>query len=124
LLEGTLAPLPQDDAQATPAPKVFRETSGIDWTRPREIVRNFVHGLSPTPCAWTMWNGQVLKVYRTSRVPGEGAPGSWSIRDHRFIVACADGMLSLDEVQLPGKRRMTAEEIVRGYRGPSEGVFA
>lgn len=123
LLGGTLQALPQDDALATPAPKVFRETSSIDWTLNRSAVRNFIHGLSPSPCAWTVWNGEILKIYRASFIDGKGAPGSWQIRDGVFRAACADGLLSIDEVQLPGKRRMAAADVMRGYRGQTEGSF-
>ena len=123
LLAGTLLPQPQNDALATPAPKVFRETSALDWTNNRSAVRNFIHGLSPSPCAWTVWNGEILKIYRASFIDGKGAPGSWQIRDGVFRAACADGLLSIDEVQLPGKRRMAAAEVMRGYRGLTEGSF-
>ncbi|HLP28016.1 MAG TPA: methionyl-tRNA formyltransferase [Candidatus Didemnitutus sp.] len=123
LLTGTLQAQPQNDALATPAPKVFRETSSIDWTNNRSVVRNFIHGMSPSPCAWTVWNGEILKIYRTSLIDGQGAPGTWQIRDGVFRAACANGMLSIDELQLPGKRRMATSEVLRGYRGQTEGTF-
>lgn len=123
LLDGTARPMPQDDALATPAPKVFRETSVIDWMQNRSAVRNFIHGLSPTPAAWTTWNGEPIKVYRASLSPTECPVGSWQIHGDMMIAGCADGALSLDEVQLPGKRRMMSSDIVRGYRGPRSGTF-
>ncbi|MBC8124220.1 MAG: methionyl-tRNA formyltransferase, partial [Candidatus Kapabacteria bacterium] len=101
----------------------FRETSVIDWTKDRHSVRNFIHGLSPLPCAWTRWNDDVLKIYRASFCDGQGAPGAWQIKDGAFTVACSDGMLSIDELQLPGKRRMMFNEGARGYRGTTEGIF-
>ncbi|MCX6141538.1 MAG: methionyl-tRNA formyltransferase [Candidatus Kapabacteria bacterium] len=123
LLDGSLTAHPQNELLASPAPKVYRETSAIDWTKERVAVRNFIHGLSPSPCAWTFWSGETLKIYRASLCEGQGAPGSWRMRDGQFQVACADGMLSLDELQMPGKRRMTASDVVRGYRGSTEGSF-
>lgn len=124
LLDGTARPLPQDDAMATPAPKVFRETSAIDWSLDRRTVRNFIHGLSPVPCAWTTWLGEPLKIYRASLAAQPCPAGHWRIADGAFTVGCADGALQLDEIQLPGKRRMPTSDVVRGHRGPTEGTFA
>lgn len=124
LLDGTARPLPQDDARATPAPKVFRETSAIDWSLDRRTVRNFIHGLSPVPCAWTTWLGEPLKIYRATLSEQPCPAGHWRIADGAFIVGCADGALQLDEIQLPGKRRMPTSDVVRGHRGPTEGMFA
>lgn len=123
LLAGTLHPQPQDDSLATPAPKVFREQASIDWHQAVGRVRNFIHGYSPSPCAWTMWNADVLKIYKASQSSQPLPAGSWRITDTSFIVGCIDGSLSLEELQLPGKRRMTVAEMLPGYRGPREGAF-
>lgn len=124
LLTGSCSPLAQNDAEATPAPKIFRETAVIDWNRSREHVRNLIRAYSPAPAAWTVWNGQVLKIFRASRSTELVRPGEWSIVGPSLIVGCADGSLSLDEVQLPGKRRLPIADIVRGYRGLSNGSFS
>ena len=123
LLAGTLTPHTQNDALATPAPKVFRESACIDWSQSALRVRNFIHGYSPSPCAWTMWDNQVLKIYRASHAAGSLAPGVWHIEGGRLLVGCSDGLLSIDEIQLPGKRRMFTSEMLPGYRGQLEGVF-
>lgn len=122
LLEGTLTPLQQDDTCATPAPKVYRTTSAIDLSQPRHAVRNMIHGLSPTPCAWTTWNGELLKVYRASLTDGHTPVGTWRIDNNEFLVGCSDGELRFDEIQLPGKRRMQSTDVLRGYRGELMGV--
>lgn len=124
LINGTAAPQSQDDALASPAPKVFRETAVIDWMQPRDRVRNHILGHSPTPGAWTTWNEEVLKVYHASLAEDTCKPGTFRIVGNRFVAGCADGALQLDEIQLPGKKRMPASEILRGYRGPTEGAFA
>lgn len=123
LLSGELKPVAQDDTLASPAPKVFRETSAINWNQDAQSVRNFIHGLSPTPCAWTTWNGEVLKIYRASLSPAKLEAGSWRIIGDEFVVGCAHGSVSLIEVQVPNKRRMQTQDILRGYRGDSQGVF-
>ncbi|MEY2720474.1 MAG: hypothetical protein RLZZ273_1840 [Bacteroidota bacterium] len=121
LLDGTLQAQPQDDSLATPAPKVFRETASIDWTLPARHVRNFIHAHSPSPCAWTIWNGDVLKIFRASFADEHLPSGSWKVTDTALVIGCADGSISIDEIQLPGKRRMTPTEMIPGYRGPREG---
>lgn len=124
LMNGSLVAQPQDDSLATPAPKVFREQASISWDLPRAVVRNFIHGHSPTPCAWTMLNNEVLKIFRADFFPSTLQPGSWIITNEAFVVGCADGCLSLTEIQLPGKRRMPVTDVLRGYRGPTEGMFS
>lgn len=124
LIEQRAQPQPQDDRRASPAPKVFRETSAINWQQDVHSVRNFIHGLSPSPCAWTMWSGGMLKIYHASLAPEHLAPGTWSIVGGRFLAGCKNGSLLLDEIQVPGKKRMMATDLARGYRGPTEGSFA
>lgn len=124
LLNGTTQPIAQDDALASAAPKVFRETSAIDWNTSARDVRNFIHGLSPIPCAWTRWNGGMVKIYRASHTTEVLPAGTWSIVNGRFLAGCKNGSLALDELQLPGKKRMRTDEYLRGYRGPTEGTFA
>ena len=124
LIQGTLVPYAQDDTLATPAPKVFRETAKINWDQSRVRVRNFIHAHSPSPCAWTMWNGDVLKIFRASYATYSALPaGSWIIKDSQFLIGCADGALSIDEIQLPGKRKMSVGDMLQGYRGTTEGLL-
>ena len=92
-----------------PAPKLFKENTQIDFSQPAEQIRNFVRGLSPYPAAWCSLDirGQhydAVKVYRVS--PGEGL----------ITVPCRDGVVSIDELQLPGKKRMDARSLLNGLR--------
>lgn len=124
LIDGTASPQPQDDALACPAPKVFRETSVIDWTGTARSVRNFIHGHSPVPAAWTHWNGDIVKIFRASYSPLTCETGMFRIVDGMLIAGCADGAVVIDEIQLPGKRRMLTSDVLRGYRGPTEGRWS
>lgn len=124
LIDGTASPQPQDDALACPAPKVFRETSVIDWTATARSVRNFIHGHSPVPAAWTHWNGDIVKIFRASYSPLTCEMGMFRIVDGMLIAGCADGAVVIDEIQLPGKRRMLTSDVLRGYRGPTEGRWS
>jgi len=126
LIAGGISLKRQEETEATLAPKVFRTSSAIDWSKSAADVRNFIHGMSPVPCAWTTLNGETVKIYRASlpRDPSNrGDIGTFRIVDGKMLVSCADAELSLIEVQLPGKRKMMVEEFMRGYRGPSNGRF-
>ena len=117
LASGDAAPQPQDDAQASPAPKLVRADARIEWDRPARRVHDHVRALSPTPGAWTRLNGETLKVLRT-RVAAErgalGQPGRVVEAGPRLVVACADGAVEVLDVQREGKKRMTAAEMLRG----------
>lgn len=90
-----------------PAPKIFKEDCQIDFNRPAVEIKNFVRGLSPYPTAWCSLDirGQHfenVKVYKVE--PGDGL----------ISVDCADGKVSILELQLPGKKRMDAKSLLNG----------
>ncbi|MVM28923.1 methionyl-tRNA formyltransferase [Spirosoma sp. HMF4905] len=103
-----------------PAPKLSRETTEINWNQPAHAIRNFVRGLSPYPSAWTLINGKVFKIYDVSLAnesPFAAEPGqAHSDNKKMILVRAADGWLQINALQAEGKRRMTAEEFLRGNR--------
>ncbi|HEX7071292.1 MAG TPA: methionyl-tRNA formyltransferase [Rhodothermales bacterium] len=111
---GEANPIPQDDSAATPAPKIFREDAIIPWDQPARTVHNHVRGLSPLPGAWTLFDGRLLKIYRTRVANGSGLPGTVLKSEDALIVACGAGSVEILELQQEGKRRVTAEEFLRG----------
>ena len=118
---GEAAAEPQDDALASPAPKIFRDDARVDWSRPARAVHDHVRALAPVPGAWTEWapdgDPETLKVLRT-RVEAEGgaagAPGAVVEADGRLVVACGAGAVEVLEVQRQGKRRMDASAFLHG----------
>ena len=128
IIAGDLRPIPQDeliaDVEPTPAPKIFKETCRIDWNQPAESVHNLVRGLSPYPAAWMTIHrdGEELtaKVFTTaiSDKAATTAPGTITPDGDRLFVAAADRMVEIKELQLAGKRRMTAAEFLRGFKLP------
>lgn len=110
----------QESAELKVAPKIFRETCEINWNRPVEAVRDHIRGLSPYPAAWTTLLGKTCKVYRAERadVQEDAAPGTYAT-DHKTYLRfrCADGWLSIEELQLEGKKRMGIDELLRGIKG-------
>lgn len=114
---GKAAPRQQDPSAASPAPKLFKEDCAINWGATAEEVHNFIRGLSPRPCAYTFHRQAMLNVYR-SRLLREGAaerPGTVLEADRRLVVGTGRGAVELLELQLEGKKRMPAEEFLRGY---------
>ncbi|QIP17772.1 methionyl-tRNA formyltransferase [Spirosoma aureum] len=119
--EGEYPRTPQPTADALkPAPKLSRETTEIDWNQSVHTIRNFVRGLSPYPSAWTMINGKFFKVYAVTVAndsPFAAEVGeAYTDNKKTILVRADDGWLSLDSIQAEGKRRMTAEEFLRGNR--------
>ena len=128
ILAGTAASIPQEQMAASgslrPAPKIFKDTCRIDWSRPVKQVYDFVRGLSPYPAAWTELHqpGQepvVLKVFETEKLPGHhDQPVGAVITDGKTYlrVAAADGWVGIRSLQLPGKKRLHVDELLRGFR--------
>ncbi len=123
LSEGTLAERPQttDDGRLMHASKIFTSTCEIDWNKTVDEVYNLIRGLSPYPAAFTFLEGKKLKIFSAlhqdnSKPPG-ALSGSFETDKKTFLkFACADGYLSLKEIQLEGKKKMNIEDFLRGYR--------
>jgi methionyl-tRNA formyltransferase len=125
LLAGGNAPrIPQNNALATPAPKLKREDGRINWEEPAEVIERKVRAYNPWPGAFTkVWDGQheqslTLKILSAAVMPDiDREPGEVIYADDRGLVfAAGKDALALLEVQLEGKRRMSGGEFVRGHR--------
>lgn len=110
---------PQDESQATLAPKIELEDCEIHWERPAGILHNLVRAVTPEPGAWC-WvrvrdQRKRLKILRTEVVEHSGQPGEiLSLWPQQFVVGCGEKALRILELQLEGKRAMTAQELMRG----------
>lgn len=116
---GEAEAVPQDDALASPAPKLFKEDMAVDWGQPARRVHDHVRALSPYPAAWTtLPDGSQVKLYRTAVVDEHGhrgAPGAVIEAGERVVVACGEGAVEVRELQREGKRRMSARDFLNGY---------
>jgi len=124
LLSSGKAPrTPQDRARATYAPKLNREAGRIDWTQPAEIIERRIRAYQPWPGTFTIVAAGAekprnLKIFQAVVINHSGSAGEIIYADQRgFVVAAGSGALSLQEVQLEGKRRMSAAEFLHGYPG-------
>ncbi len=124
LEQGTITPVPQEDALSTYAPMLHKGLSPIDWSNSAAEIHNQVRGLQPWPVATTLWEGKTLKIHRTRLAEGKAAPGETVQKDGNLYVGCGDGrLLELCEIQLEGSRRMSAAEVLRGHPMASGTVF-
>ena len=115
LATGTAPRIPQDNALATYAPKLKREQGKIDWFEPAEVIERKIRAFNPWPGALMQIGGQNLKIFSAMIVDLNGQPGEILERDKKLIIAAGKHALALNEVQLEGKRRMSAAEFLRGH---------
>jgi methionyl-tRNA formyltransferase len=116
LVAGRLAPVKQDDALSSYAPMLKKEDGLIDWDRPPRAIRDLVRGLTPWPGAYTFLDDKVLKIFRCQVAGGSGAPGTVLQADRTgLVIACRDGSLLIEELQLEGKKRLSARDFLAGY---------
>ncbi len=123
LRAGTLVPLPQDERNASTAPKIRPEDCHLRWDRPAEEVRRWIHGLSPEPGGWGIIAGERFRFLRARAYPEQHLPpGSFRIQEGRFLIGCTPGCVEILELQRAGRRAMRIEEFLRGWRGPFSGT--
>ncbi|MDP9038679.1 MAG: methionyl-tRNA formyltransferase [Acidobacteriota bacterium] len=118
LRDGTVNAVPQDHALASHAPILTRDDGRIDFARPAAAVYNRWRGFQPWPGAWTVLRGKKLIVHRMHPAPvADLEPGTILISGEELAVGCADGTsIFLRELQVEGKRRMPAAELLCGYQ--------
>lgn len=116
-VSGARVPAPQIEAAATHAPPLSVAEARVDLQQTAAAARRVVMAFNPRPGAWTMVDGQRLKIWRATVVEDDVAAGHIAARDGRPVLGFWDGALALDEVQPSGKRRMAGADWVRGRRG-------
>jgi methionyl-tRNA formyltransferase len=116
LLAGGNAPCtPQENELATYAPKLEREQGRIDWAEPAQLIERKIRAFDPWPGAFMSLGGSKLKIFRATILDRSGKPGEILSGENDLVIAAGKGALSLDEVQLEGKRRMSAADFLRGH---------
>ncbi|MFQ5863927.1 MAG: methionyl-tRNA formyltransferase [bacterium] len=121
LIDQNKAPRTYQTGEVTRAPKISKDLGHIEWDRPASEIRNLIRGLSPSPGAYSILDGKVLKIFRTKvcdKSELSGAPGEIVAVNSKLgsiEVATGSGNLEILELQLEGKRRMLANEFLRGH---------
>ncbi len=108
--------------EVTLAPKITKETAAIDWQKSAREIFNLVRGMNPVPGAFTRWEGRNLKIFRTHVVNDFSSGHEAGIvvraneRTGELVVQAGMGHLAIDELQIEGKRRMSAADFLRGHQ--------
>ena len=127
LVEGKVKETPQESSNDNQqlstdlkhAPKLSTETSKINWNKNVDEVYDLIRGLSPYPAAFTFLNGKTFKIYKAKKETAHPtvAPGEFETDKKIFLkFACNNGYISVTEIQLEGKKRMSVEDFLKGYR--------
>ncbi len=119
LKSGSTTPQPQDNSKATLAPILKKEDGLIDFSRSAVDTWNRLRGFQPWPGAFTRFRGKMLQLHEAIPAGEVGvvAPAHFKVENHRLLLGFAHGTaLELQELQMEGKRRMTAQDFVNGYR--------
>ncbi len=117
-LGGELVSVPQDDNLATYAPMIKKEEAWLDWTRPALFLARQVRALNPWPVAMTTWQGKQLRIWQARALAQTMAGEVGHIVNWQGMpaVITGTGILLLEEIQLAGKKRLSAAQFCRGYR--------
>lgn len=122
VVSGTAPRLVQDESLVSTAPKIFKEQCQIDWNSAGLAIKNFIRGLSPHPCAFSIMNGETYKIYKTVIDPNQNAgdlvPGSIVEINKVTGIAVASGdkkVIWIKEIQPPSKKKMSVQEFLRGH---------
>ncbi len=115
-------PTPQAESKdLKDAPKLTRENTKIDWNQPLENIYNLIRGLNPYPAAWCFLVNSLeemqVKVYNIDMLTQEHhlPNGTVSIMDNQIMVAAPGGFILIQEIQLPGKKKMSAKALLNGF---------
>jgi len=109
---------PQEDHRSSNAPKIQHEDGRINWHQTVTAIQNLVRGMSPFPGAWTTLDGMEWKILKSSVYSNQKSKtnGFLSYENKKLTAQATDGELEIMEVQLAGKKRMTARDFINGYK--------
>ena len=115
LEKGSLTPIKQGESPTAYAKMLTKAMGLIDFTKPAKELDCFVRGMDPWPSAYTLLSGKTLKLWKVRAVEGSGKAGSViDIGKESFTIACGEGAIEVLEVQLEGKKRMSAGDFLKG----------
>ena len=123
--KGSITPRKQSSEGVEYAKKITKEECRIDWNQPAEHIKNQIRGLSPSPGAYFLYKEEKIKVFAASassmRHFSTVAPGTTI--DNHLVVACGTGVLSIQELQRPGKSPLMSQEFLKGYPIPPGSIL-
>ena len=127
LTDGTLIRTKQDDSASNYAAILTKDTGKMDWKKSAIELHNLVRALDSWPGAYTVWEGQTFKIWRTRVVSEDynGIPGEVIQQTRQGLkVVTGNGILEILELQAPGKKRMPATDYLRGHAISEHSCFS
>ncbi len=116
---GTIVREKQDDALSNYAPMISKETGHIDWNKTSFEIINLIRGLDPVPAAWTVYNEEVLKIWKAVEIECDNTTAKCGeiadITKKGFVVKTGDGFVLVTEIQARGGKRMATDAYMRGH---------
>jgi methionyl-tRNA formyltransferase len=118
-------PIAQAEQGVIYAAKLTASDAAIDWTKPAAEIRNQIRGLAPSPGAYTMIGGERVKIFSAKIARGNHLKPGTVLDSRELTIQCGDGKaLRLIELQRPGKRRATVEEITKSIKIQSGSIIS
>lgn len=116
--EGKAAPLKQRESEATHAPMISKNMGHIDWNKSAAEIKNLIRGFNPVPGAYTVYNGDNIKIWNCDIVKGDkGENGEVTDIDLKkgFTVKCGENAVLITEIQAKGGKKMKTADYLRGH---------
>lgn len=126
-IDKKIAPRPQNHTEATYCKMLTRDDGRVDWSKSAPEIYNLYRGLTPWPGIWTTWEGKRLKLLKIRLVDDvqnnnetmkqlNNVSGKVTAYENKILVECGKNFIEATELQLEGKKAMSAKEFIRGYR--------
>ena len=122
-ISGKLKPVPQREEEATYCPQIRKEMGKIDWSESAEKIFNKIRAFTPWPSAYTTFRGKRVKILKAEPVEGSGRPGEVIKTGRELTVATGKGALRIERLRPEGRKEISGEEFVRGYRVKEGDLF-
>lgn len=115
-LDGTITPQaqPEDESLVTYAPQIKKQEGEIDWTQSAAVIDRLVRAFTPWPGTFTYWHDQRLKIIAGHAAAGQATPGRVIAHGDALAIGTGDGLYLPEELQLPGRKALPADDFVRG----------
>lgn len=117
--KGNIASIPQDDELSSYAPKISKETGKIDWNKNGNNIINLVRGLKPWPSAYMVYKGEKVKIHKAKRVEKFSQEDNGvivKVSDSGIYVNCSDSSIVIEELQFPGKKKLSVSQYLKGNK--------
>ncbi len=114
---GKIQPIPQNHSEASYAPMLTKKLGKIDWSKPAEEIKNLIRGTIPWPTSYTTYDGKTMKIWKSEIVYSnkDYRPGKiLKVKKDRIFVATGKDILSIEELQFSGKKRMSVNQYLIG----------